>query len=43
MESLQRLSNQELLDAYNKAIKLKLSLEFINLLKDELIKRRIPF
>lgn len=43
LESLLRLSNQELLDAYNKAIKLKLSLEFINILKDELIKRRIPF
>ncbi|MDH5160318.1 sporulation histidine kinase inhibitor Sda [Heyndrickxia oleronia] len=43
LESLLKLSNQGLLEAYNTACKLKLSLEFINLLKEELIKRSIPF
>ncbi|MGV3464193.1 MAG: sporulation histidine kinase inhibitor Sda [Heyndrickxia sp.] len=43
LESLIKLSDEELMNAFKNACKLKLSLEFINLLKEELIKRRVPF
>ncbi|WP_142247956.1 sporulation histidine kinase inhibitor Sda [Alkalihalobacterium alkalinitrilicum] len=40
---LEKLSDGDLLEAYNKAINCKLSKDFIELLKKELLKREITY
>ena len=41
MESLRKLSNDNLITAYFSAVKLKLSNEFVKILKNEITKRNL--